>query len=315
MNKNIHSNQCPYCEDYFENSRQVDKHIQKNTAACKKIRELLAKKEAIVRAEYEQRINTIQEKNKKIVDTIVNIPASVKNRQHEVENLEGQGKIRNFERVMHCTKIPESVLRDMVDLMADGDVLLFKRVFIEHTEPHLRCVRVKDFARDKYEYYDGKEWVTTTLDYIVNHFAEDLHKKYKFLIDEKWKKVKEIDAIFPPKYERFYETNAQKVDELSVEYANITEHVTKLGVHDQDFLAQIKRGIKGLLANPNKGITLEKKSEPFVYDEKTPDSEEVEEIESRSESDYESDTAEDPEKKLGEVLIPILKIIGIRTDF
>jgi len=305
---------CPYCGTKFNKRKQASRHINHRPDICKKIETVvnvqtakITKSLSELRAEYEQRINTIQEKNKKIVDTIVNVPASVKNRQREVENVECQGKIVNFERVMHRTIIPESVLRDTVDLMADGDILLFKRVFIEHTEEKMRCVRIKDFARDKYEYYDGKEWVTTTLDYIINHFAEELHKKYKFLIDEKWRKVKEIDAIFPPKYERFYEINAKKVDDLSIEYANITEHVTKLGVHDSDFLGQIKRGIKGFLVNPTKGITVEKKSEPFVYDEKIPDPVESEEIESKSESD--------DENQLGEVLIPILKIIGIRTDF
>jgi hypothetical protein len=306
-------NNCPHCDEEFENSKQVKDHIRKNTSSCQKIRNILAKKEASIKAEYEQRINIIQEKNKKVVDAIVNVPASVKDRQRELENVEGQGKIANFERVMHCTKIPQEVLRDTVELMADGDVILFKRVFIEHTEPDLRCVRVKDFARDKYEIYDGTAWVTTTLDHIVRVFAEDLHKKYRFLIDEKYKKVREIDLLFPPKYERFYKINAEKVDELSIEYANITEHITKLGVHDAEFLGQIKRGIKGVLSNPNKGITLEKKSEKFVYDEKTPDSEEAESLD---EEDYNSDSGSDTDaKKLGEVLIPILKIIGIRTEY
>lgn len=133
--------------------------------------------------------------------------------------------------------------------MAAGDIILFRKIYIDYTEPQFRCIRVKDFGRDKYQYFDGTEWVTTTLTFIAEYFANELHKKYKFMIFEKSDRIAEIDRMYPGM--DFAEQNAQEIDDITVNYAKITEHVTKLGVLDSDFINEIKRGIRGVIGKPS----------------------------------------------------------------
>jgi hypothetical protein len=76
-------------------------------------------------AELEERINIIQENNKKVIENLVNTQPGPKDRRRIVENMEDRGKILNFEDVVRKTKIPEDVLRVTVELMAEGDIMLF----------------------------------------------------------------------------------------------------------------------------------------------------------------------------------------------
>jgi hypothetical protein len=309
----IKNNKCPLCDEKFNTKRDVYKHIKKRTENCKKIEAILAKKSAQIVSDYEQRINILQEKNKKVVESLVHSKPGVKERRKVVENLESDSKILNFEKVVQKTEIPRSVLRNTVELMADGDVILFKRIFIEHVPPHLRCIRVKDFGRDKYEYFDGSVWVTTTLTYIIEQFANQLHSKYKFMVFEKYNAIEEIDSIYSPVDDA--EKNAAEVDEITVRYAKVTEHVTKLGIHETDFINEIKRGVRGLLAQTVSGPKKEKntsvpETEPFVYNEDIPDSIEVSE-----EADSDSDTNADSSKPDSDKLLPILQILGFHLTY
>lgn len=308
---------CPKCGETFSRERRLTEHLEKKTIRCKTVEEFISAKtagiemkiEERVRADYEKRLTIIQENKNKIADALVNAPPGAKLRKKIVQNIEAENIILNFETVVQKTEIPKSVLRETVELMSDGDVILFKRIFIDHVPQNLRCIRVKDFARDKYEYYDGSVWVTTTLTYIVEQFANRLHSKYKFLIFEKANKIEEIDNMYS--FKDYPEENAAEIDELTVQYAKVTEHVTKLGVNDYDFINEIKRGIRGLLNKP-----ASKKNEPentvqemFRYDPEI-------ESESISESDLDSDSdsgdnGDDPDKKK-DLLVPILQILGIR---
>jgi hypothetical protein len=309
----IKNNKCPLCDEKFNTKREVYKHIKKRTENCKKIEAILAKKSAQIVSDYEQRINILQEKNKKVVESLVHSKPSVKERRKVVENLEADSKILNFEKVVQKTEIPRSVLRNTVELMADGDVILFKRIFIDHVPPHLRCIRVKDFGRDKYEYFDGSVWVTTTLTYIIEQFANQLHSKYKFMVFEKYSAIEEIDSMYSPVDDA--EKNAAEVDEITVRYAKVTEHVTKLGIHETDLINEIKRGVRGLLAQTVSGLKKEKntsvpETEPFVYNEDIPDSIEVSE-----EDDSDSDTNADSSKPDSDKLLPILQILGFHLAY
>lgn len=316
---------CPKCKDIFLNKRDVKRHIKKNTEKCRDLEnQIKLENERIsakIRIEYENRINILQENNKKVVDTLIHAPTGVKTRQKVLQNIETieKSKVFNFEKVVYRTDIPISVLRNTVELLADGDVILFKRIFIEHIEPENRCIRVKDFGRDKYEYFDGNVWVTTTLTYIIEQFANELHKKYKFMIFEKSDRIAEIDRMYP--VEDYPDQNIAEIDEITVRYAKITEHVTKLGILDTDFINEIKRGVRGLLANPlpndkvkkgnEKEILVKSDSEKFVYN---PEKEDLVSSESEEISFDDEPLTGGKSNDGNEKLLPIFKILGIKCD-
>ena len=116
------------------------------------------------------------------------------------------------------------------------------------------------------------------------------------MIFEKSDRIAEIDRMYPGM--DFAEQNAQEIDDITVSYAKITEHVTKLGVLDSDFINEIKRGIRGVIGKPS----VEKKDEQFVYNEAA--EEETPEV-----SDDDSD-GDDTDPFDESVLIPFLKMIG-----
>jgi hypothetical protein len=298
---------CPKCREPLARRRDIAKHLRRNTDRCNEVAARLEAQAVELKqqaaAELEARINIMQENNKKVIDNLVNTQPGPKERRRVIENFEAQGKILNFENVVRKTKIPEDVLRVTVELMAEGDIILFRRIFIDHVDPQFRCIRVKDFAREKYEFFDGETWVTTTLTNIVDQFAKALHSKYKFLIMEKAKKVSKIDNKYHPYNDS--EKIAKEIDDICIEYANITEHVTKLGIQDQDFMNEIKRGISGYLANSG-GDKKPKKTVESAFEYNS----ESEEIESISLEDEEINEVflED------HTIIPILRMMGIRIN-
>jgi hypothetical protein len=289
---------CPKCNELFTKQKNLKRHLKNNN--CDRIQQLLKKETEKIKNVYEQRINDIEEKKNNVIEKIVNTPGAIKEKRQVVQNLDAE-KIQNFEKVVYCTTIPKEVLRNTVELMADGDVILFRRIFIDYVEPQLRCIRIKDFARDKYQYYDGTEWITTTLTYIIEHFANELHKKYKYLIFEKSDRIADADRTYPPRADP--ERNAAEIDEITMRYAKITEHVTKLGINDADFINEIKRGVRGII---NKPMLLDEKDK-LGYDENLIEPEES----SDSDSDGEGSNGSKTDKLLDQsVLIPFLRMIG-----
>jgi hypothetical protein len=304
----IENNKCSICATAFENRRVALRHLKYRTDNCKKIESLINK--AIedsmqkLKSVYEQRINIIEEKKNNVIEKIVNAPGAIKEKRQVVQNLDAEDKIQNFEKVVYCTTIPKEILRNTVELMADGDVILFRRIFIDHVEPQYRCIRIKDFARDKYQYFDGTEWITTTLTYLIEHFANELHKKYKYLIFEKSDRITDVDRMYPPRVDP--ERNAAEIDEITMRYAKITEHVTKLGINDADFINEIKRGVRGII---NKPMLIDKKDK-LEYDENLI---EPDDLDSYSDSDDDGDNGSSSrtDKLLDQsVLIPFLRMIG-----
>jgi transcription elongation factor Elf1 len=287
---------CPKCNLSFTRERNLNRHLKKNTENCRLLEQQRLKEAEQIKTEYERRINVIEEKKNNVIERLANVPGTIKEKRQVIQNLSADGKIIDFEKAVFRTEIPKSVLRNTVELMSAGDIILFRKIYIDYIEPQYRCIRVKDFGRDKYQYFDGTEWVTTTLTFIAEHFANELHKKYKFMIFEKSDRIAEIDRMYPGM--DFAEQNAQEIDDITVSYAKITEHVTKLGVLDSDFINEIKRGIRGVIGKPS----VEKKDEQFVYNEAA--EEETPEV-----SDDDSD-GDDTDPFDESVLIPFLKMIG-----
>lgn len=300
---------CPKCREPFTRERNIAQHLKKNTESCRDISARLEAHAEEVKqktsAELNKQLNIIQENNKKVVDNLILARPVHKERKQVVENIQAQGKVLNFEKVVRKTKIPENILRTTVELMSAGDIILFRRIFIDHVDPQLRCIRVKDFGRDKYEYFDGNVWVTTTLGCIVEMFANELHDKYIFLIMEKAKKVAEIDRKY--RHVDHAELIAKEIDELCIEYANITEHVTKLGIQEPEFMNEIKRGIRGFLAQSIGNGQKKSKTHSDSAFEYNEESEEIESISVDSEEINEVFLEEHEH-------IPVLRMMGIHID-
>lgn len=298
---------CPKCNESFTKQKNLKRHLKNNN--CDRIQQLLKKETEKIKTVYEQRINDIEEKKNNVIEKIVNTPGAIKEKRQVVQNLDAE-KIQNFEKVVYRTTIPKEILRNTVELLADGDVILFRRIFIDHVEPQLRCVRIKDFARDKYQYYDGTEWITTTLTYIIEHFANELHKKYKYLIFEKSDRIADADRTYPPRVDP--ERNAAEIDEITMRYAKITEHVTKLGINDADFINEIKRGVRGIINKPT--LKLVDKKDKLGYDENLIEPDESSDSYSDSDDDGDGGNVSNDSKtdKLLDqsVLIPFLRMIG-----
>ena len=140
------------------------------------------------------------------------------------------------------------------------------------------------------------------------------------MIFEKSDRIAEIDRMYP--VEDYPDQNIAEIDEITVRYAKITEHVTKLGILDTDFINEIKRGVRGLLANPlsndkakkenEKKIIVESKSEKFVYNSEKEDliSSESEEILFDDDKPLTGEKSTDSNDNL----LPIFKILGIKCD-
>ena len=321
MSENNETFECPKCKESFTRKDNLSRHQQRDKKKCeeaeKKLQHMIELAKDEIRKEYEQRLNSIEEKNKTVIDSLIRAPVGAKNRQRVVDNNNALKKIHNFERVVTCTEIPEKTLRETVELMADGDIILFRRIFIDNIKLEDRCIRVKDFSREKYEYFDGTTWVTTTLTWIAEHFASRLHAKYKFLIFEKAQKVKDIDYIYYKPEQ--VEENMELINELCWEYANITEHVTKLGILEPEFINQLKRGIRGILIDPTQPQI--QTTSPNIQQELFKFNEEYTESSSEELSPNTSDTEDivnlpdDKEKKYDDIILPSLfKVLGIKFN-
>ena len=113
-----------------------------------------------------------------------------------------------------------------------------------------RCIRIKDFARDKYQVFDGKEWLTVTLNYICEQYMLRIFEQYRPVIDEKQEKLNQINERYPRwKYPK---KNMFAFDNITDMYATETTHFGELAIVETDLLNQIKIGVKTMLSAANK---------------------------------------------------------------
>lgn len=230
---------CKICKTKFAYKKNLLKHINSPSRKCQALK---------VEAAAKKRLTDVQEKNQQVVEALVRAPAGAKRRQRIVANVEARDKIRNFERTVLCAMIPERTLRKTCLLSAEGDVLIFRRIFIDDIEPKNRCIRVLDDSREKYSYYDGMNWITSTLDWIVREFCKAMYEKYLFIVDEKHAKLDDIDGCyFAP--ERAEMRNIL-YNEMTDQYAVQTTHIMGLIAGDDGICHRIKQGIRGYLCDP-----------------------------------------------------------------
>lgn len=199
----------------------------------------------------EQKIKDLEEKHKLEILNLIHVQPGIKNRTNAYNNVKSQETVANFETIIETTPLDIQTLRNCLKNGYEGDLLLFKKIFFDTIPKESRCIKIRDFARDKYQIFDGQEWLTVTLNYIVEQFMSQIFERYKPVIAEKHAKQAEIDEKFPKwKYKK---KNMIEFDRINDLYVDESTHFSELATMDQNHLVKIKTGIRSMITQ-NKSL-------------------------------------------------------------
>lgn len=277
---------CEKCYQIFQDVQSLQRHTRKNTNSCYQsyllicqkideqrnvVTELKTQLEALCeehidelnlkdrqikvleeqKKEFDQKMKDLEEKHKLEITNLIYVQPGVKNRTDVYENIKSQKVVSNFETLIDSTNIDIKTLRSALKLGVEGDLLLFKKIFFDNFTKETCCIRVRDFARDKYQVFDGKEWLTVTLDHIVDQFMLKVFSKYKPVIAEKHAQQDAVDEKYPRwKYKK---RNMEEFDRINDMYTEETTHYGTLAAMTPEHASQLKVKIRSMISE-NKSL-------------------------------------------------------------
>jgi hypothetical protein len=236
---------CEFCMQTFNRNDNLIRHLNNRPESCIERERLINERVAQKTQVLEQKIKEHETRFEKTVDELIHSNPGIRNRKKVVDDLEAQKKIPNFETIITTAEISIEQLRIALKLGAEGDLLLFKKIILDPYTQKTRCIKIRDEARDKYQIFDGKEWVTVKLGYIVEKIMDQCRERYIPVIKEKHAKLDEIDSKIPPwKYPK---KNMKAYDAINDQYIDESKHYGELNAIDTELALQIKNGIQNLL--------------------------------------------------------------------
>lgn len=236
---------CEFCMQTFNRVDSHARHIKNRPDSCIERERLINDKFAQKTQELEQKIKEQEVRFEKTVDELIHSERGIKNRKKVVEDLESQKKIPNFETIITTADISMEQLRNTFKLGAEGDLLLFKKIVLEPYTQKTRCIRIRDGARDKYQIFDGDEWVTVKLGYIAEKIMDQCRERYIPVIKEKHAQLDEVDKKWPPW--KHNEKNMKAYAEITDRYTDESRHYAELNAVDAGLVSLIKTGIQNML--------------------------------------------------------------------
>lgn len=267
--------ECEHCFQVFTRKINLKLHMQNRPPQClrveqktlekknKEIQDALEKKEAELRQRfdvqmkqidrnYADNIKNLQETNDKVVEQLVHSKPTIRDRKKIVENNNAQLiKIPNFETVILNTEFPLKTIRKCLKAGIGGDIYIFKKCYLEKIPKEQRCIVPTDTARDKYKYFDGKEWCTSSLLYLIEEvIARQLHSIYQPVIKEKLATLEKIDKEYPPWEDS--EKNMIEYDKVVDQYSDETTHNGQLLYLPDDFKHDLRDQLRDLIIAYNR---------------------------------------------------------------
>lgn len=230
-----------------EQKAEVDKQLAEYKS---EIAELIEQKADAEKKLVEQKA-AIVEKHEMVVDQLIYSKPAVRERKKVVKDVRSRKKIPSFRSVLANAKGIYKLddLKIYVRLDGEGDIMIFKDLFIDRPEPSERCINTLDSARDKYEIFDGHHWITMKLRDIVDIFMDSLADLYYPVLQEKHTMLDDVDKKYPrwSGDDAVIEQNTQAYNEVTDMFISATEHHASLLSKKEDLHNEIKNGIQGLL--------------------------------------------------------------------
>jgi hypothetical protein len=274
---------CKKCYQIFLDNTSLQRHIKKNTNNCynsnlliinavndvidrhrndfinqktmyedalDEQKNVLEQKNELI-FDLEKKIKYLEEKHKLEIVNLIHTRPNIKDRMAVYNNMQSREIVANFETVVETTPLDIQTLRNCLKNGYEGDLLLFKKIFFDNLSKESRCIKIRDFARDKYQIFDGQEWLTVTLNHIVEQFMSQIFERYKPVIAEKHAKQAEVDEKFPKwKYKK---KNMAEFDRINDLYVDESTHFSELATMDLNHLVKIKTGIRSMISQ-NKSL-------------------------------------------------------------
>lgn len=264
---------CDFCNACFTRKSSHKTHMDNRPGHCIRMEQLIventkikaenlqlqkvandAKKEGYLEASkhYETQIADLKASQNNSFQELLNCSATTRSRKKKMEDIQCRGKIKNFEKILEIANLDIAVIRNCCNSDADGDIVMFKRAVIDNTPKEEQCVRIRDFARDKYQYFNGVDWETVPLKFIAESFMDQLWYQYqKIILGEKKKEISELNANYPRWDPRYTEYNNNQFDAITDKYYNASHHYSSLGICCDTLKSNIMKGIKALITPDN----------------------------------------------------------------
>lgn len=252
MQEENKNNDCQFCCQDFSSVKYLNRHLKNRPDQCLKLEKKCNEK---IEKEVERRLNEqknkLVEKHEKVVDQLIHTKPDVRQRKKAVENVKAVAVVPAFRSVLRNAigKYSSKQLKERIRLGAEGDIMIFKDLFIDTPTPEERCIRVKDQARDKYEIYDGTTWNAMKLRDIVDIVMDNMADLYFPVLKEKHAMLDEVDRKYPrwSNDESIVDMNIKVYNEVTDLFTTASEHHASLISKEDDLNAAIRNGIQGLL--------------------------------------------------------------------
>jgi len=246
VNNNLY--ECQHCFKRFTRNQGLQRHLKIPSKTCAKIRETINEKNRQTQQELNEKMEELnekmnekmeeklEEKDKTHLETIkqlVHTKPGIRNRKQALLDIQARNEeVVTFEDVIANTEIPEDWLRETVKEFARGDLKIFEKYFFKELPRQKWCFRIRDAARDRYQYFDGTDWITVPLKQIAKIFCEQMWHKYQFLLREKHSKLAEVNEKWPCSFIDFDNPNRAKnqyeFDLVSSIYQDESRHAAEL---------------------------------------------------------------------------------------
>lgn len=242
--------ECDYCYQSFTRKINLKQHQKHRPPQCLRAEQMATMKINIeIQKELDKKEAEWKKKdehNMKVQEQLINSKPTIRERKKIVENNKAQlNKIPKFETVIFNADIKPETLRECMRSGAEGDAILFKQYYLDGIPKDQRCIRPSDISRDKYQYFDGKEWCTTSLLYIVDMVADQLWRVYAPLIKEKNDVLDKVDKKFPPWVDKA--KNMVEYDKICDQYTDESFHNSKLLCLPDEFKYDLRDRIRMML--------------------------------------------------------------------
>jgi hypothetical protein len=262
--------ECKYCLTDFKTLKEKNRHQKTRPQTClnmehklkirdekllaeqkDKVEKLLAEREAEVEKKLVEQKAEIVEKHEMVVDQLIYSKPAVRERKKVVKDVKSRKKIPAFRSVLESAKDVYTLetLKQYIRLDGEGDIMIFKELFIDKPNPTERCIQTLDSARDKYEIFDGNHWITMKLRDIVDQLMDSLADLYYPVLKEKHVMLDDVDQKYPrwSGDDTVIEQNIQAYNDVTDMFVSATEHHASLLSKKEDLHNEIKNGIQGLL--------------------------------------------------------------------
>lgn len=234
---------CPHCLEQFEYKRNLDRHLKVRSSKC-------IDKEELINREFEKR-TAEREKRKELTYPLLAQKTHVEELIKSSSNNTRRKKNYTIFEIIRNSDVDIETLMEMAISGSKKTAELIERIVFTSRSPNDWNIKIVDFSRQKFAYYDkcNSKWTTVTIDDITENFMIQLTQLYDRVIIQKSKEFDDINKKYPyHASDGMAEKNIFEANKIHEKYAFCTQYRLCLlsGIDEPNLYSALKTRLLNL---------------------------------------------------------------------